>query len=64
MAKLFCGEVAEAVLPRLIQLTGSHGCYRDQPYERYWRDAKSLSIAGGTLEVMRNTIAAQLLKTL
>lgn len=62
MAKLFCGEVAQAVLARLIQLTGSHGCYRHTPYDRYWRDAKALCIAGGTLEVMRNTIAGQLLK--
>jgi alkylation response protein AidB-like acyl-CoA dehydrogenase len=62
MAKLLCGEVAEAVIPRLLQLTGSHGCYRNEPYERYWRDVKSLCIAGGTLEVMRNTIAAKLLK--
>jgi butyryl-CoA dehydrogenase len=62
MAKLNTAGLAEDMVLRMLQLTGSHGCYRDAPYERYFRDAKSLGIAGGTLEVMRNNIAAQLFK--
>lgn len=61
MAKLLCAEVSEMVVMRAIQLTGSYGCYRQAPFERYLRDAKALCIAGGTLEVMKNTIAARLL---
>lgn len=61
MAKLLCAEVSEAVVRWAIQLTGSHGCYRQVPFERYLRDAKALCIAGGTLEVMKNIIAARLL---
>ena len=61
MAKLLAGEVSLEAVSQAIQITGSHGCYRDAPFERYWRDAKSLCIAGGTLEVMKNNVAKQIL---
>ena len=61
MAKLLAGEVSLEAISQAVQITGSHGCYRDAPFERYWRDAKSLCIAGGTLEVMKNNIAKQIL---
>jgi alkylation response protein AidB-like acyl-CoA dehydrogenase len=61
MAKLLAGEVSLEAVSQAIQMTGSHGCYRETPFERYWRDAKSLCIAGGTLEVMKNNIAKQVL---
>jgi alkylation response protein AidB-like acyl-CoA dehydrogenase len=61
MAKLLAGEISMEAVSQAIQLTGSHGCYRDTPFERYFRDAKSLCIAGGTLEVMKNNIARQVL---
>jgi alkylation response protein AidB-like acyl-CoA dehydrogenase len=61
MAKLLAGEVSLEAVSQAIQITGSHGCYRETPFERYWRDAKSLCIAGGTLEVMKNNIAKQIL---
>lgn len=60
MAKLLAGEISLEAVSQAIQITGSHGCYRDTPFERYWRDAKSLCIAGGTLEVMRNNVAKNL----
>ena len=61
MAKLLAGEVSLESVSQAIQITGSYGCYRDAPFERYFRDAKSLCIAGGTLEVMKNNIARQIL---
>jgi butyryl-CoA dehydrogenase len=61
MAKLLAGEVSMEAVSQSIQMTGSYGCYRDAPFERYLRDAKSLCIAGGTLEVMKNNIAKQIL---
>jgi alkylation response protein AidB-like acyl-CoA dehydrogenase len=61
MAKLLAGEISMEAVSQAIQLTGSAGCYRDMPFERYLRDAKSLCIAGGTLEVMKNNIARQIL---
>lgn len=57
MAKYFAGEVAKEVTNKAIEITGSHGCYRDQPYEMLLRDAKALLVAGGTSEVMKNVIA-------
>ena len=57
MAKYFAGEVAMEVTNKAIEITGSYGCYRDQPYEMLLRDAKALLVAGGTSEVMKNVIA-------
>jgi len=62
MAKLFCGEVAVETIMAAIRITGSHGCYRDKPFERWLRDAKALEIAGGTPEIMKNLVADQILK--
>ncbi len=62
MAKLFCGEVAGQAIDAAIRITGSHGCYRDAPFERWLRDVKALEIAGGTSEIMKNIIANQVLK--
>ena len=44
-----------------IKITGSYGCYREQPFEMWLRDVKSLEIAGGTPEIMKNIIADQIL---
>ena len=62
MAKLYCGEVAVEAINTAIRITGSHGCYRDAPFERWLRDVKALEIAGGTPEIMKNIIANQILK--
>jgi len=61
MAKLLAGEVSLEAVSQAIQITGSHGCYRETPFERYWRDARALCIAGGSLEVMKNNIAKQVM---
>jgi butyryl-CoA dehydrogenase len=61
MAKWLAGEISVEIVSQAIQVTGSHGCYRNTPFERYFRDAKALCIAGGTLEVMKNNIARQIL---
>ncbi|UCF89862.1 MAG: acyl-CoA dehydrogenase family protein, partial [Desulfobacterales bacterium] len=62
MAKLFGGEVAMEAIMAAIRITGSHGCYRDTPFERWLRDVKALEIAGGTPEIMKNIIANQILR--
>mgnify|MGYP001600013109 CR=1 FL=1 len=61
MAKLLCGEVAMGVVPQAIEIMGSYGTLRTSPLPRLLLDAKTLCIAGGTLEVMKNNIAGQLL---
>jgi len=57
MAKYFAGEVAREVTNKAIEICGSYGCYRKQPFDMFYRDAKALLIAGGSSEVMKNIIA-------
>jgi alkylation response protein AidB-like acyl-CoA dehydrogenase len=57
MAKYFAGEVAKEATNKAIEITGSYGCYREQPFDMLCRDAKSLLIAGGSSEIMKNVIA-------
>ncbi len=59
-AKLLCVETAQEVVGAALQLTGRYGCLRDSLFDLYLRDVKALAIAGGTLEVMKNTIAREL----
>ena len=57
MAKYFAGEVAREATNKAIEITGSFGCYRNQPFDMFYRDAKVLLVAGGSSEVMKNVIA-------
>lgn len=61
MAKLMGGEVALAAIEEAIQLTGAHGLYRDQRFDLEFADAKTLDVAGGSREIMRNVIADHIL---
>ena len=40
-----------------LQITGSHGCFSEFPFARYFMDAKVSQITGGTIEILRNAIA-------
>jgi alkylation response protein AidB-like acyl-CoA dehydrogenase len=62
MAKLLCGEVAVDAIMGAMRMTGSHGCYRDAPFERWLLDTKAEEIAGGPPEIMKNIIANHILK--
>lgn len=61
MAKLLANETAEAICREAIQLHGHAGYTRDLPLERMYRDVRGMSLAGGTVEVMRNVLARELL---
>jgi alkylation response protein AidB-like acyl-CoA dehydrogenase len=61
MAKVFANESAEWICHQAIQLHGHQGYTRDLPLERYYRDVRGMSLAGGTSEVMRNVLAGELL---
>ncbi|MBI4773359.1 MAG: acyl-CoA/acyl-ACP dehydrogenase [Deltaproteobacteria bacterium] len=61
MAKYYAGEMATEAVMSAIRVMGSHGCYRDSPFERLLRDVKALEIAGGTPEIMKNVIASSIL---
>ena len=60
-AKLFASEIAREVCNEAIQIHGGYGYTTDFAVERYYRDAKLSEIYEGTSEVLRNTIADQLL---
>ena len=60
-AKLHASEVSREVANEGIQIHGGYGYTKDFPAERFYRDAKLNEIYEGTSEVLRNTIAQQLL---
>ncbi len=57
MAKLFATEMAEQVCRNAIQIFGSYGYSTEYPVERYYRDARLMTIGEGTSEVQRMVIA-------
>ena len=60
-AKLYASEVSREVANEGIQIHGGYGYTKDFPAERFYRDAKLNEIYEGTSEVLRNTIASELL---
>ncbi len=62
MAKYFCGEMVSSVAYDAIGVLGGAGYLRDHAAERIYRDARVLSIGGGTSEVQLNIIAKELLR--
>ncbi|WP_224336402.1 acyl-CoA dehydrogenase [Haloprofundus halobius] len=60
-AKLYASEISREVANEGIQIHGGYGYTTDFAVERYYRDAKLNEIYEGTSEILRNTIAAQLL---
>jgi len=61
MAKLVCSEATMWVTTRAVQFQGGASAGRDQPVERYLRDAKLGEIGEGTSEMQRRVIARALL---
>ena len=61
MAKLYASEVAVRTAEEGVQILGGYGYIRDYPAERYYRDAKLMTIGEGTSEIQRMVIARQLL---
>ncbi|MFC2017045.1 acyl-CoA dehydrogenase family protein [Chloroflexota bacterium] len=62
MAKLFASEVSSFITNKAIQIHGGYGYTKDYPLERYLRDAKLTEIYEGTSEMMRMTVARNLLR--
>jgi alkylation response protein AidB-like acyl-CoA dehydrogenase len=64
MAKLFASEMAETVCRNAIQVLGSYGYSSEYPVERFYRDARLMTIGEGTSEVQRMVIARRLVEGL
>ncbi len=57
MAKLFASETANRAAYQALQIHGGYGYSKEYPVERYYRDARVLTIYEGTSEVQRIVIA-------
>jgi alkylation response protein AidB-like acyl-CoA dehydrogenase len=57
MAKTLASETAARVTNDALQIFGASGYSRDLPLERMVRDARMFTIAGGTVQMMRNVVA-------
>jgi len=57
MAKTLASETAIRVTNDALQIFGASGYSRDLPLERMVRDARMFTIAGGTVQMMRNLVA-------
>jgi len=60
-AKLFASEVAVRAANEAVQIHGGYGFTKDYPVEKFYRDAKLLTIGEGTSEVQKLVIAKNLL---
>ena len=63
MAKCYATDVAMKVATDALQLWGSAGISKDNPIERYFRDAKVLQIVEGTNQIQRNIVGRHVVKS-
>jgi alkylation response protein AidB-like acyl-CoA dehydrogenase len=61
-AKYFASEAAQRIATTAVQIHGGYGFTKDYPVEKYYRDAKLLTIGEGTSEVQKMVIARHLLR--
>jgi acyl-CoA dehydrogenase len=61
MVKLFTAEMVNRVAYDCVQLHGGYGYMREYPVERFARDARLMTIGGGTSEIMKDIIAKAIL---
>ncbi|MBI2305082.1 MAG: acyl-CoA dehydrogenase family protein [Chloroflexi bacterium] len=60
-AKLFCTEMAVEVAHKALQVHGGQGYTRDLPIERYYRDARGLTLHFSPSEPLKETIGRLLM---
>ncbi len=60
MIKVFSYQTAQHVIDQCLQLHGGAGFIDDHWAARFYRDARALTIAAGTPEVMKELVAAHL----
>jgi acyl-CoA dehydrogenase len=63
-AKLVASRVGTQVASQAVQICGAYGTMESAPFSRFLRDAKAYEIAGGSSEILKNTIAKHLLREL
>jgi hypothetical protein len=60
IAKLYAAEAVDEIVDQSLQLHGANGYQQGHPLEYLYRFVRGHRIAGGTDEIMRNTIAGWL----
>lgn len=60
-AKLQASKVATQVASQCAQICGAYGIMENAPFGRYLRDAKAYEVAGGSTEILKNTIGKALM---
>jgi alkylation response protein AidB-like acyl-CoA dehydrogenase len=60
VAKLLASDVATRTAEMGVQVCGARGTRTSAPFGRYLRDAKAYEVAGGSSEILKNTIAKAL----
>ncbi len=61
MAKAFAPEVAVRVASKAIEIHGAYGLSEEYPVERYFRDARTLTIPDGTTEIQKLVVGREVL---
>jgi alkylation response protein AidB-like acyl-CoA dehydrogenase len=62
MAKVFAAEMAERVTREAMQVHGGYGYSMEFDAQRYWRDARVLSIFEGTSEIQLEVIGRRIME--
>lgn len=60
-AKLMASTMATEVASKAVGICGVYGVTVNSPFGRYLRDAKAYEVGGGSVEILKNTIAKYLL---
>jgi alkylation response protein AidB-like acyl-CoA dehydrogenase len=61
MAKLFASEMCNECAKEAVQIFGGYGYTKDFPVERYFRDARVMTLFEGTSQIQRTIIARSIL---
>jgi alkylation response protein AidB-like acyl-CoA dehydrogenase len=60
MAKCYANEMVKEVTDKAMQIFGGYGYSKEYPIERMARDARAWGVAGGTLQMLRITMASMI----
>jgi butyryl-CoA dehydrogenase len=61
ITKAYVNQMAVRVTNEAMQLAGACGLAEEYPYERYFRDARGMSIGYGTVEIHKSSIAREII---
>ncbi|CAN5476869.1 acyl-CoA dehydrogenase [soil metagenome] len=61
ITKAYVNQMSVRVTNEAMQLAGAYGLSEEYPFERYFRDARGMSIGYGTVEIHRSSIAREII---